>query len=36
MGQSRRRLGRSVEWPDRKIFEAVVAPWIERQLPAAE
>jgi len=29
-------MGRSAEWPDRKIFEAVVAPWIERQLAAAE
>ena len=28
-------MGRSAEWPDRKIFQAVVAPWIERQLAAA-
>jgi len=27
-------MGRSAEWPDRKIFEAVVSPWIERQLAA--
>jgi len=29
-------MGRSAEWPDRKIFEAVVAPWLARQLNAAE
>ena len=29
-------MGRSAEWPDRKIFELIVAPWIERQLNAAE
>ena len=29
-------MGRSADWPDRKIFESVVAPWIERQFAAAE
>ena len=29
-------MGRSAEWPDRKIFELIVAPWIERHLAAAE
>jgi len=29
-------MGRSAEWPDRKIFETVVAPWIERQLGSNE
>jgi hypothetical protein len=29
-------MGRSAEWPDGKIFEKVVAPWIGRQLGLAE
>jgi len=29
-------MGRSAEWPDRRIFEAIVVPWVERQLTAAE
>ena len=29
-------MGRSADWPDRKIFEFIVAPWIERQLNATE
>jgi hypothetical protein len=28
--------GRSSEWPDGKIFEKVVAPWIARQVGVAE
>ena len=29
-------MGRSAEWPDGKIFEKIVAPWIGRQLGLAE
>jgi len=29
-------MGRSSEWPDGKIFEKVVAPWIARQIGPAE
>ena len=29
-------MGRSAAWPDGKIFEKVVAPWIGRQLGLAE
>ena len=29
-------MGRSADWPDGKIFEKVVAPWIGRQLGLAE
>ncbi|MGP0093841.1 MAG: alpha/beta hydrolase family protein [Xanthobacteraceae bacterium] len=29
-------MGRSAEWPDRKIFELIVEPWIERHLAAVE
>ena len=29
-------MGRSAEWPDGKIFERVVLPWVVRQLNAAE
>ena len=29
-------MGRSAEWPDSKIFEKVVAPWIARQIGVGE
>ena len=29
-------MGRSADWPDRKIFELIVAPWIERHLAPFE
>ncbi len=29
-------MGRSAEWPDGKIFERVVLPWVVRQMAAAE
>jgi len=29
-------MGRSSEWPDGKIFEKIVAPWIARQVGLAE
>ncbi|HEY2137757.1 MAG TPA: alpha/beta hydrolase [Xanthobacteraceae bacterium] len=29
-------MGRSAEWPDGKIFEKIVAPWIARQVGLAE
>lgn len=29
-------MGRSVKWPDRKIFEEIVVPWIVRHLSDAE
>jgi len=29
-------MGRSAEWPDSKIFEKIVAPWIARQLGLGE
>jgi hypothetical protein len=29
-------MGRSSEWPDGKIFEQVVVPWIARRIGNAE
>jgi hypothetical protein len=29
-------MGRNAEWPDSKIFQRIVLPWVVRQMAAAE